>query len=298
MTPFIEPFYDPRDMCICVPANTPMQEVLDTAAADNLTYPLVYDPALTVLETIQRFPFSSESFSVGPQADNILGLNIVLDGQRLKVGGRTVKNCTGFDLVRFICNSTTQITEVSDVVLRLRPRKDQTRWVHCGGDTDPLMAFRSELLLSPWSYEFAALDMSMDQNGLSLTLGYHFMNDQETLYADYLKQAASQFNLTIEAIDTPLRTPGAPIHYKTTMSDLIPRAQTWIAEHGGTASGFCGNGYGLYTPESDSFPAATEHAALSELGGHLRTPDFTPKPSPVFERLAQQLSTQLSKAGA
>jgi hypothetical protein len=282
-------YYDPRDLSMCVAADTPLSTIQEAASADKLHYPIVYDETLGMRDHIHHFPFCSASMAFGPQADNILGLNIRLKGKLIKVGGRTVKNCTGFDLVRFLCASPEPIADIEHAVLRLRPRKDIQKWLRLDGPADNLTAFRHDLLHSPWSYETLALDALVEHGALSLQLAYSCMQEQEAVYQAYYQEAARKHDLLLTPQASGPRLRNAGIRYKTVLSDLIPRAIRWTAEHGGKVHAFCANGYGLYDPENDTLDFDKEHAELSALGGHLVANDFRPRTSPIFDQLSKKL---------
>ena len=294
METIIPHYYDPADMSICVDTDQPMSMVLEKTQADMLTYPLVYDPALGMAKHITHFPFCSASFMYGPQADNILGMNIHLDGKTLKIGGRTVKNCTGFDLVRFICSSPGIQIVIKDVVLRLRPMRDQQRWLRIEGRHAHLEAFRNELIHSAWAYETTALDFHIQHGRVKLYLAYVCMNDQETLFQDHFHSMAEKHQLTITLAKTPKPFTGPMVQFKTVMSDVIPRALCWVNAHGGEAYGFCGSGFGMYRAEKHQLDLEQEHRNLAALGGHLFADDFTPPTQGAYQSLEQQLHSLLN----
>ena len=71
-----ENYYDPKDMSICVPGKMTMKELLEITAEDELTYPLHHTLNASIVEHLQNFPYTSQSFAYGPHADNVLGMNI------------------------------------------------------------------------------------------------------------------------------------------------------------------------------------------------------------------------------
>ena len=61
----------------------------------------------------------------GSTRDYLLGLEVVLpDGEVINVGGRTIKNVTGFDLTRFFCSSEGLLGVVTKAILKLIPKPE------------------------------------------------------------------------------------------------------------------------------------------------------------------------------
>jgi len=61
----------------------------------------------------------------GSTRDYLLGLQVVLaDGEIINVGGRTVKNVTGFDLTRFFCSSEGMLGVITRANLKLIPKPE------------------------------------------------------------------------------------------------------------------------------------------------------------------------------
>ncbi|MHB0886190.1 MAG: FAD-binding oxidoreductase [Bacillota bacterium] len=61
----------------------------------------------------------------GSTRDYLLGLEVVLpDGEVITVGGRTIKNVTGFDLTRLFCSSEGMLGVVTKATVKLIPRPE------------------------------------------------------------------------------------------------------------------------------------------------------------------------------
>ncbi|HEY3316232.1 MAG TPA: FAD-linked oxidase C-terminal domain-containing protein [Bacillota bacterium] len=61
----------------------------------------------------------------GCTRDYLLGLEVVLsDGEVINVGGKTIKNVTGFDLTRFFCSSEGMLGVITKAYLKLIPKPE------------------------------------------------------------------------------------------------------------------------------------------------------------------------------
>ncbi len=66
--------------------------------------------------------------TLGPLREQVLGMTVALtNGKTAKVGGRVVKNVTGYDLTRTLCGSHGGLGVICEVTLRGHPILEQTR---------------------------------------------------------------------------------------------------------------------------------------------------------------------------
>jgi hypothetical protein len=273
-----------------------MGEVLELTAKDGLTYPLHFDPEKSIGEHLQHHAFCSNSFKFGPQADNILGLNIRIGEKILKAGGRTVKNCTGFDLVRFIVGQCPKSIEIQDVVLRLRPLKPQRLQLKIQGGTDQLLAFKRHLLNHPWSYEIDAFDFMFKDGELTYFLSIPCLDNEVNLANSFFEQAAKNHGLQISHGGIP-QAPEPSVQWKTTITDLISRSTRLAIEHESVTYGYCGNGFGFMDTTLDETSLQREQEEPSQWGGHLIDTRQGPVCSLLEKTLLNKLEHELTALG-
>jgi glycolate oxidase len=100
-------------------------EVKDAAKAHGLWYPP--DPSSFEICSIGGNVATNAGglccVKYGVTTDHVLGLEVVLaDGRALRLGGRTIKDVTGYDLKRLFIGSEGTLGVVTEATLRLRPQ--------------------------------------------------------------------------------------------------------------------------------------------------------------------------------
>ncbi|HZK49887.1 MAG TPA: FAD-binding oxidoreductase [Thermoleophilia bacterium] len=116
--------YDPDNLTVTAGAGTTLAALQDLAARDGLLLPL--DPPMPesatlggVLSTNDHGP---HRMLHGSMRDVVLGLGAVLvGGDRVKAGGRTIKNVTGYDLTRLFIGAFGSLGVMSEATIRLLP---------------------------------------------------------------------------------------------------------------------------------------------------------------------------------
>lgn len=116
--------YDPDNLIVTAGAGATVAALRDLAAQDGLLLPL--DPpmphAATVGGVVSTNDHGPHRMSRGSMRDVVLGLSAVLvGGERVKAGGRTIKNVTGYDLTRLFVGSFGSLGVVSEATIRLLP---------------------------------------------------------------------------------------------------------------------------------------------------------------------------------
>ncbi len=115
--------YDPAELVATVDAGLSVEE-LDTALAEHgQEWCADVVPGSTVGGAIASGSSSLRRLATGPLRDSVLGLELVDGrGRLIRVGGRTVKNSTGLDLVRLMVGSRGTLGVITRAHLRVRPR--------------------------------------------------------------------------------------------------------------------------------------------------------------------------------
>ncbi|HTL86589.1 MAG TPA: FAD-binding protein [Acidimicrobiia bacterium] len=149
--------HEPADMTITVGAGTSFAELRDTLAphgqevaldprADDATIGGILACGLSGLRRLRH----------GPVRDHVLEVQFVTgDGVRVKGGGPTVKNVTGYDLPRLFVGSLGTIGVLMQATLRCRPRPKYARWFRAD-DTSP--CFRPSARLWSGRHELVLLE--------------------------------------------------------------------------------------------------------------------------------------------
>ncbi|MHB9150782.1 MAG: FAD-binding oxidoreductase [Thermoleophilia bacterium] len=116
--------YDPDNLIVTAGAGATVAALRDLAAQDGLVLPL--DPpmphAATIGGVVSTNDHGPHRMLHGSMRDVVLGLTAVLvGGERVKAGGRTIKNVTGYDLTRLFVGSLGSLGIVSEATIRLLP---------------------------------------------------------------------------------------------------------------------------------------------------------------------------------
>jgi glycolate oxidase FAD binding subunit len=122
--------YDPADLTVCVGAGTSCAELDAVLVEAGQECPLdPRDAAATIGGTLAAGLSGIRRLRFGPLRDQVLEVRFVTGDARLvRGGGPTVKNVTGYDLVRLMIGSLGTLGVITRVVLRCRPRPTRTWW--------------------------------------------------------------------------------------------------------------------------------------------------------------------------
>jgi FAD/FMN-containing dehydrogenase len=124
--------YDPGDLTLTVAAGTTLPEVTAVLAEAGQECPI--EPSHPWLGTTVGGRMATglsglRRLGVGPIRDWLLGARFVTgDGRLVRAGGATVKNVTGYDLVRLLCGSWGTLGVLVEVTLKTRPRPAVSAW--------------------------------------------------------------------------------------------------------------------------------------------------------------------------
>jgi len=273
-----EDFYDPVDLTTCVPATSKVAELNEKFSQDGLYFPLSLNEDIPLGKLLLEQPFTAHSFRFGPFADNILGMHFILQsGKSVKIGGRVVKNVTGFDFTRFLCYSGNHFGSIDKVVLRLRPLAKEISHREITGTPDALNQFRQEFLNSSWVHVVDAFDFILNEQGLRLTLVFSCTPNQTKVFDQQLGELAkNQGCLWNPCAQLPTAPFQSFAKIKTVLSKTLPTAQALVDRWGGSLQGYLGNGYFHFDPPTvkQNNPELLQdmqslHSEVSALGGHV-----------------------------
>lgn len=130
--------YEPDDMTITVGAGTTFAELDATLMAHGQACALdPRAPEASVGGIVACGLSGLRRLGHGPLRDHVLEVRFVrADGRLVKGGGPTVKNVTGYDLVRLMVGSLGTLGVIVQLTLRCRPRAAYARWFTAGA-TEP-----------------------------------------------------------------------------------------------------------------------------------------------------------------
>jgi len=120
--------FDANEGVCHVRSGTPLADVHDEVNARGWELPL--DPpgaGATVGGCLAAASIGPRAFGFGRPRDVLLGLEVCLaSGERIRCGGRVVKNVTGYDLNKLFTGSFGTLGVIESAWLRLRARPDRT----------------------------------------------------------------------------------------------------------------------------------------------------------------------------
>jgi len=166
--------YEPGEYTFTAYAGTPLQQIVDTLAAEGQYLP--FDPLLvkkgaTLGGTIAANSGGSGRYRYGGVRDFIIGLHFVDgQGQLVRGGGKVVKNAAGFDLPKFMVGSMGRYGVFVDVSFKVFPApRSYTTLLMTAPSFDA--ALGASFKLAPTPFEIDALDLEPAENKMLLRLG-------------------------------------------------------------------------------------------------------------------------------
>ncbi|MFM8304939.1 MAG: FAD-binding oxidoreductase [Actinomycetota bacterium] len=122
--------YDPAELTVTVGAGTRVGDLDATLAAAGQQCPLdPRDPDATVGGVLATGLSGLRRLRYGPVRNRLLEVHLVLgDGRRVKGGGRTVKNVSGYDVARLVVGSFGTLGVLTQVTLRCEPLPPAAAW--------------------------------------------------------------------------------------------------------------------------------------------------------------------------
>jgi glycolate dehydrogenase FAD-binding subunit len=141
--------YEPDDLTITVGAGTTFRDLSGVLAEHGQECPLDPEsPDATVGGVLVCGLSGPRRLRLGPLRDHVLELRFVTaDGRLVKAGGPTVKNVTGYDLVRLLIGSFGTLGVLVQATLRCRPRPAAAQWFEVDDMSVPAQVFRPSCCL-------------------------------------------------------------------------------------------------------------------------------------------------------
>jgi glycolate oxidase FAD binding subunit len=143
--------YDPAELTVTIGAGMAVGDLDDLLATAGQECPLdPRDPHATVGGVLAVGLSGPRRLRHGPLRNRLLEVHVVTgDGRRVKGGGRTVKNVSGYDVARLMVGSFGTLGVIAQVTLRCEPRPVQSVWLACDAPGAEVIrrAFRSSAVL-------------------------------------------------------------------------------------------------------------------------------------------------------
>jgi len=115
--------YHPAEMLAVAGAGMRCGRLDELLAEHGQEWPVDAPAAATLGGVIAAAASSPRRMAVGPVRDLVLEVELVTgDGRRVRAGGRTVKNVSGYDLCRLVTGSLGTLGVLTQVAIKLRPR--------------------------------------------------------------------------------------------------------------------------------------------------------------------------------
>jgi glycolate oxidase FAD binding subunit len=147
--------YDPAELTVTLGAGTTLADLDATLAAAGQHCPIdARDPGATVGGVVAVGLSGPRRVRYGPLRNRLLEVHFVIaDGRRIKGGGRTVKNVSGYDVARLLVGSFGTLGVIVQVTLRCEPRPPRSEWLVCAasGTETAARAFRASSVLTDGS---------------------------------------------------------------------------------------------------------------------------------------------------
>ena len=291
-----EPFIDSIDGVMCCPATMTSAELRAQAAAHRLRFPLILDEHKPLREQVAASGFAPASSRFGPYCDNITGMNWRLpNGRIVRIGERVVKSTTGYDLLRFLLNSSGAFGEPVDFVLRLRPECGTTHLFSLTGSCESVSQAAATMLTTCWIHWFDAVDVLVrgSEESCRLRIALNCPAYESAIYEEHLSSFAAQHDLLLrhESV-TSIPADGCPdFVLKTTPDQAIPLARRIAIENDVTCIALCYNGvvHGYLQNESATGPGSSGTRQSSDRSLTTSATETQLKITSIIERCSNEI---------
>lgn len=179
--------YRPQNLSIEVEAGISVRELNQALLQDNLFYPINTNQDLTLGGQVAANEYGRKKFLYKSSRFYVLGLEFISPtGKIIRVGGRTVKNTSGYDLSQIIAGSWGSFGVITKITLSLKPipEKIRTLGLVCG-NLEQLVQQLNQILAERIS--LASLTFAFDGSSFNLSLELEGFQSSVDLQAEGLK---------------------------------------------------------------------------------------------------------------
>ncbi len=222
--------YHPAEMIAVVQAGMRCGLLDELLAEHGQEWPADAPAEATVGGVIAAAASSPRRLAVGPVRDLVLEVELVTGaGRRVRAGGRTVKNVSGYDLCRLVTGSLGTLGVLTQVAIKLRPRPPARRTILAPGGLEraaellaavPLV---TAVLVTPARLELRLEGWPRDLEEQTRLAGKVLGSDAE-VREDAAFPLASPWTrapVVVEAAVTPTRLPA--------LVEALPPGSSWGA---------------------------------------------------------------------
>ncbi len=291
-----EPFIDSVDGVMCCAATMMTAELRSKAAAHGLRFPLILDEQKPLCEQVASSGFTPASSRFGPYCDNITGMNWRLpNGRIVRIGERVVKSTTGYDLLRFLLNSSGAFGEPVDFVLRLRPDCGTTHLFWLTGNSDSVSQAAAAMLATCWIHWFDSVDVLVagSEESCRLRIALNCPAYESGVYEQHLSAFAATHGLALHSESVvSIPADGCPdFVLKTTTDQAIRLARRIALENDVTCIALCYNGvvHGYLRNSSTTSPGSSGTRQSSDRSLTTSATETQWKVTRIIERCSKEI---------
>lgn len=195
------------DLTVTAEAGMKFSDLQRTLATANQF--LALDPAYSTLATLGGIMATRDAGSLRQKYGGVrdLGLGVAFvraDGQKVKAGGRVVKNVAGYDLTKLLCGSFGTLGIISEITFRLYPLPEASKTVLLTGTAESIAQVATTLtssVLTPTAFDLLSAQVIDDRPTHTLGLVARFQGLQKSV-----DQQATQLLKTAQALGLRERT--------------------------------------------------------------------------------------------
>lgn len=298
MNPF-EPFFDPEDLTACVDAGETTAAFDARARPLGCDFPLWLEPGQGFGDLFLNARATPRSFRYGFLGDNVLGLHWRLpNGTDVRLGGRVVKNVTGFDFIRFLNASQGRLGVPKRLILRLRPVAEDGLDLRLAGPWPGLKNLARTVRSGSWAHVLEICDLHAGPDSAEIHLRFRAKTSLLPLFQAQARAWADACGLSLSVYDAPPAAQAHPWARATArLDDCVDFSHEWLGRYGGKVHAFLGQGI-LQLQDPSSTQGAEQglfelQRRLADQGGHCEHPALAPDPAAPQARWEAELLKRL-----